>query len=295
MKTCPQLYVGGCSGSCNPNSAKSRFEFGTNTTSFGVVVGDVGFFIDNGTGIGNVVEFLGSHKLNSVYGLQTHFHLDHCAGLPMNALFFRRDGIRKIFAPKLGQKTFADVVEKSFETQTWPISPKMFQATQEIVSFTPGEAIKEIWTTTMPVSHPGGSVAYRIMLPEGDLVIATDSELADEKSLSSMAKFIAGAKLVYFDVQYQDAEYEGLTAIGPATNRMSRKNWGHSTPSMIRKVLEMSGTHFGGMPKRIIVGHHDPRRVDADLSLFEQEVKGSFKDLPVAVRFAREGDVYDIC
>lgn len=269
-------------------------EFGTNTTSFGLTNGEVGFLIDNGTGVPNTVEFLKAKGVKSVYGLQTHFHLDHTAGLPLNQLLFVKGGIVKTFAPVLSNKKFDHVLDKSFETESWPVSPKMFHSNPEIENFNPGDVLKEIWVKTLPVSHPGGSVAYRFSLPFGDVVIATDSELADEPHATAMAGFIAGASLVYFDVQYRDSEYEGALGIGNEGNKMPRKGWGHSTPSMIRRVLEMSATLPGGIPKQIVIGHHDSKRNDIDLALFEQEVKALLFNFPTAVRFAREGDVYNI-
>lgn len=291
MKTCPTFFVGGCSGTCVPNSAKNRSQFGVNTTSLGLSVGDVGFFIDNGTGIGNVVNFLNSKV---VYGIQTHFHSDHCSGLPMNQLLFKPGGIAKIFAPRLGKKTFADVVEKSFETQTWPVSPAMFKANTEIVNFEPGESLNEIWVKTLLVNHPGGCVAYRFCLPEGDLVIATDCELSEPDSIKAMSAFVSGARLAYFDVQYRDTEYEGIHGIGVKTCGVARRKWGHSTPSMIHKLLEACSGLPNGIPRQILMGHHDPLRDDVDLLICEREAKELLKDFPVNVLFAREGDKYSI-
>ncbi len=294
MKTSSLLFIGGCSGTTNPSSASDRTEFGTNTTSLGVVVDDVGFFIDNGSGIGNVVDFLKSKKLERVYGLQSHFHLDHCSGIPINKLLFIPGGVNKIFAPRLETKSFQEVIDTTFESHTWPVSPKMFKIQNQIVDFTPGETIKEVWVKTLPVNHPGGSVAYRITLPEGDVVIATDLELSDESSLSKMASFSSGARLMYIDIQYRDCEYEGCVAIGSDTTRMSRKNWGHSTPSMLHKLLESYKMMHGLAPKQIIIGHHDPKRTDRELQIFEKEVIASLREFPIEVSFAHENDTYII-
>ena len=106
-----------------------------------------------------------------------------------------------------------------------------------------------------------------------------------------MADFISGAALVYFDCQYRDSEYDGQSVIGTGDTAMKRQGWGHSTPSMIAQVLELTPV----IPRRILIGHHDPKRPDGDLFVFEGEVKylleGRFN---TKVEFAREGTVISL-
>ena len=69
------FYVGGCSGTNSPTFPRN--EFGNLTTAFGILTGKRGVFIDNGSGVGKVSSYLMENEVNEVYGLQTHFHLDH--------------------------------------------------------------------------------------------------------------------------------------------------------------------------------------------------------------------------
>ncbi len=141
----------------------------------------------------------------------------------------------------------------------------------------------------MPLPHPGGAVAYRFTFPFGAVVIATDAELVDGELRRMYAKFVSGARYLYVDMQYRDAEYEGKVGIcgGPA---MSRVGWGHSTPRLIRETLELCPTK----PRTVLIGHHDPNRTDGDLCLFEAETRDHLSSLGVEVRFAKEGDAFEI-
>src|SRR3989338_1671025 len=137
------LFIGGCAGTSGPPTGRitlpsarnrtplveaiSRSQFGTLTTSFGVVSGNTGVFIDNGAGISNVVPFLLAQRdISKIYGLQTHYHLDHRNGLPTNRLLFMKGKVEKIFAPKLNGtgRSFADILASDFSDESWPISPE---------------------------------------------------------------------------------------------------------------------------------------------------------------------------
>ena len=68
---------------------------------------------------------------------------------------------------------------------------------------------------------------------------------------------------------------------------MSRRNWGHSTPSMMVKTYE----RIVAAPEITLVGHHDPKRSDEDLFNIERELKRGLEYLGTKVRFARENEV----
>ncbi len=299
------FFIGGCAGSSNPPSARISFpsvasgmplakpirrrEFGSLTTSFGLVTPESAYFIDNGSGVANMSQFILSSGASVVYGLQTHWHDDHTNGMQSNALLFRKDLVKAVLAPKLGERSFQQIFDHDFSVEVWPVSPKTFGVTHVIREFEPGTVLNlPVPVKTFSLSHPGGSVAYRFECDSGAVIVATDHEIAlgDE---AEFARFIAGAELLYIDVQYRDEEYLGKHGIcgGPA---LPRKGWGHSTPEMLGSVLSRTGN----VPKVVVIGHHDPNRDDEDLRAFEKEVRETLKPLGSEIRFARECDSYEV-
>jgi hypothetical protein len=63
---------------------------------------------------------------------------------------------------------------------------------------------------------------------------------------------------------------------------------------MLRKLIEASKALPNGMPKKVLIGHHDPKHTDLDLKAFENEVAEYLADIHTNVSFAREGDTYVI-
>ncbi len=309
MKTKKSVFfVGGCAGTGSPASARiicpsetsamplvrpvARKEFGTHTTSFGIVSQDIGIFIDNGSGINHVSDFLLAEGVTRIVGLQTHFHLDHCSGLPTNQLLFRKVHgeplVAAIYSPIIGPVGFEQEMEKYFQSHVWPVSPAMFGIKHKHIASPPDSffTVHGLRVTSTSQRHPGGSVGYKIALPEGDVVIATDNELAEESDKKFFAEFVTGSALLYIDIQYRDSEYEGNASVGGGDTVFIRRNWGHSTPSMLVDVVRRIEPKL--RPQRILVGHHDPRRPDGDLLAFEFEMREVFEGLGVTLSFARE-------
>ncbi len=300
------MFVGGCAGTNTPaamgvtcpsvhsrlplREPRDRTEFGTFTSSFGIIHEDEGIFIDNGQGIIHVAEYFLSAGLSKVHGLQTHNHVDHRSGIQNNKLLFKKNYVSAIYAPEFpGCKTFQELYDLDFLVENWPVSPASFGIKHDIRGFEPGASIDVmLGVKTLSLVHNGGCVAYRIRLPDGDVVIATDAELSGDSKFA-YAEFVSGARLLYADMQYSDAEYLGEKGIGggPA---MKRENWGHSTPQMLGAALTMCQK----VPSIILLGHHDPARDDAGLRAFEKDVQAYLSGIPAEVRFAREGDAFEL-
>lgn len=286
------FFVGGCSGTRAPDSGKptivggklifkkmTRPTFGGFTSSFGVVVGSIGFFIDNGQGISNVVGLLRKCEVSKVFGLQTHRHKDHWSETHNNPYFFQlKNLLGGFYCPKLVEGTFAEAFETNNSKELWPLVPDHIP----LEEFEHGATLDcgGIKVRTFGLIHPNGCAGYRIPTPKGDIVVATDNEIGFDKSkVKPYADFISGSSVVYIDVQYRDAEYTGKQALGFP---ISRAGWGHSTPSMVKKALALCAEP----PKKILFGHHDPVRTEDDLCRFEAEVAAEFAGYNVT--FARE-------
>lgn len=265
----------------------SRGDYGNLTSAFAVVVGEHGYAIDNGTGARNAAAFLKNQGVKKVVVLQTHLHKDHTQGITGSNLWMQKDLITGVYAPKIGDG-FEAVVSKEFSPEGWPVSPKRtFGIEHRFVDIAAGEPIADLpEVSTLLLNHPGTSVGYRMPGLQGDVVVTTDVELASDADKQAWAKFVSGAALVYVDIQYRDSEYAGEAGIGGGP-KMSRKGWGHSTPSMVLEALKMTAQ----MPQQILVGHHDPDRDEKELFHFEQEVQSLLGDY-VQVAFAHESMEY---
>ena len=99
------------------------------------------------------------------------------------------------------------------------------------------------------------------------------------------ADFVDGAAVHVVDIQYRQSEYDGIVGIGnvPA---MSRKGWGHSTPELLRDVLELC-TH---PPKKILITHHDPNRPALDFRPFLLEAQKVFAGVCDDVSLLLDGE-----
>lgn len=277
------FYVGGCSGSNSPEF--DRPTFGTHTTSSGILFGERGIFIDNGTGVARVASYFLKNKVKEVYGLQTHFHSDHRIGIHGNKLLFVPKLVKEIHAPKLCRRSFKRLFEADFSKESWPVCPNAIS----IVQFKAGEdLVLPFPVKTLRQNHAGGSAGYRISTPSGDVVFSTDSEPVG-RHVKKMAEFISGSALFYVDVQYRKGEYDGNLGIGSG-QAMPRIGWGHGTPEMLFDVLMKCKVP----PKKILVGHHDPARTEGDLFVFEQEVRNLLVGFKSQVVFAREGDTVEV-
>ena len=308
------LFIGGCSGSGTPRTFEKLFfdgdvlrksdffkrgRFGTRSTSFAVAAGRQVFFIDCGAGIINVNQFLGLPEFDGceVYGLQTHEHEDHKDSIQRCVyLGFKAGLLKKYYWPRIviGKSVGGDSFKRAF--QDWPVGTAVVP---EI--FMPGAAFDLGGTkvATFLLKHgkdigkdaQGYSVAYRIETPHGAIVIATDHEIGtdDEKYVLEFAKFISGAKVLYADLQYRRKEYDGIDGIcGGAP--MKRAGWGHSTPDMLFRALELCEKPV----EKLVAGHHDPERDEQDLLAFEKEVAAGFAPIGTKVEFAIEGRYYGI-
>ena len=127
--------------------------------------------------------------------------------------------------------------------------------------------IDDLRISTVPVCHPGPTLAYRLSLNGNSLAYIPDNEPAlDRESGLAVA---AGADVLFHDAQFTDAEYA------------ARVGWGHS-------ALSDFVTYLGeAAPRRAVMFHHDPGHSDAKLESMLAEVRETVGGQ--AVELAHEG------
>jgi len=133
-----------------------------------------------------------------------------------------------------------------------------------------GEPVRvgPLTVATLPLSHPDGSLAFRLEHAGGRLVFATDHEHGDDVVDRSLVEFSRGAKVLVYDATYDPSEYEEM-----------RRGWGHSTWYAAVQTALASGV------RRLVLFHHHPEHTDDQLDAIERLARDEFPETYVA----REG------
>ena len=136
---------------------------------------DCGFVLDAGTGF---FRLIGRPLPSRLAIFLSHAHLDHCFGLT-----YYLDVIHS--CPTLceltiyGTRECIDAVLGIFDS---PLFPVAYRGKSVVVK--PGKTldINGVGVTCHPLTHPGGSLAYRFQWPEKSLAYVTDT-IGDERYL----------------------------------------------------------------------------------------------------------------
>jgi phosphoribosyl 1,2-cyclic phosphodiesterase len=241
-----RLRVWGCRGSlASPGPA--TVGYGGNSSCVEVRAHDGSLIVlDAGTGIRPLGASLSGEPIAELDLLLTHLHLDHIEGLAFFAPLFDPGCKIRIWGPRPGAGSLRDAIT------TWlspPYFPVRFEQIPADISFT--EVWEDTWrlgnveVTSMPVSHPGPTVGYRLTENGSSLAYIPDNEPAlDPESGLALAQ---GVDLLLHDAQFTDEEYA------------SRTGWGHSALSDFVGVLAAT------TPRQALMFHHDPGHSDDQL------------------------------
>jgi len=205
----------GTNGSCSFNN-DSRKKYGTNTSCTVVKVGGETLIFDAGTGICGFHN-LAEYQSNNMHLFLSHYHIDHVEGLLFCSALFDssvtfniygggdvRDILSKIIAPPLSPVIGSDVFLAKINFHT--------VKTDTALKLSNGVTIR-----AHALSHPGGSLGYRVDYNGKSFCYCNDVELENHKTDKKLSAFIKNADLLVLDSAFAD----GCLIPG----------WGHSTPS----------------------------------------------------------------
>lgn len=213
--------------------------------------------IDAGSGIVGLGGALGGEPRDLPI-LLTHYHWDHIQGLPFLEQLYRPGWRPRILAPRLEGHDPA-WFETIFRSPYFPVPLEHLPNRPRIELIQPGPvAVEGFEIEALALTHPGGSLAFRIRGMTGDLVYATDHEFGDDAVDAALADFARGAAAIVLDAHFTPGE------LG------SHRGWGHSD---WRTCAEFAA--------RIDVGglwlfHHKPGRTDEELVRIANDARRIF-------------------
>lgn len=249
-----------------------RSTFGGNSTCVEVRTPDALLIFDCGTGFRELGRDLlrrwqspDYHGPRAAHVFLSHPHLDHTCGIPFFDPWFEAQNHFTLYGSAQVQQSFDAVLSPTAALRQvyFPIMADWLHGLRERRTLTAGETVTLGGTrvSTLALRHPGGCLGYRVDCGGRAFVFATDHEPAATPD-ETLADFARRADLLYLDGQYVDAEYRGQQGIDGEPPR-SRQGWGHGT------IESCVATAVGAEVRRLHVGHHEPKRGDAELARVE--------------------------
>ena len=250
-----------------------KLRYGGNTACAAIQVADDEILIlDCGTGVRRLGAALAKQRGGRPTRYQvflSHYHFDHVEGLSLFQPLYDPASTITFHGFASDGRTIRQNLEKLIAPPYFPVSLAGVPAKVEFKDvdgsvFTVGD----LRVDSMPLSHPDGSVAYRVSHGRRRLVFATDHEHGVEDVDRALVAFCHEADYLIYDATYMEAEYETL-----------RKGWGHSTWYAAVNVARNAKV------KTLILFHHHPEHTDSQLDEMERIAR---LELPTAL-VAREG------
>jgi phosphoribosyl 1,2-cyclic phosphodiesterase len=245
--------VWGCRGSL-PAPGEETVRYGGNTTCVEVRgSNDVVLILDAGTGIRRL-----GYELDpgaQIHVLLTHLHLDHLEGLRFFAPLWEEGREIHIWGPPSPVHSLEERIARSFSPPLFPVDLADIPAAIHFHDV-PDDSwrLGEVQVLSLPVSHRGSTVGYRLEVARGSLAFIPDHEpvlgveLAElDTDWISGHPLAAGVDVLLHDSQFTEDEYA------------ERVGWGHSS---VAHAVEFARKADVG---RLVLFHHDPDRSDAEV------------------------------
>ncbi len=249
-----------------------KIGFGGDTTCFSVSAGSGLTIIDAGSGLRAMGEAMALGDMRSVTEIDlllTHLHFDHICGLPFFEPIFSDQTVLRIWSAAFDRdEAFRDTLARVMSPPIFPqfrhwdsVRLCTTHAGISIPLAMGGEA------TPFALNHPDGAFGWRIDCGGKSVTVAADHEAGDTRIDRGIVDMARDTDLFVFDAMYTDDEIA------------SREGWGHST---WRQGLDLGHSANAG---HMLMTHHDPQRVDGELTAMEREAQTEDAN----ITFARSG------
>lgn len=208
------------------------------------------FVLDAGTGFFRLINrplppqihvFLSHAHLDHVWGLTFYLDLIHAAKTPSEITIY-------------GARECLDAVFSLFDSPFFPVA---YRGQSVVVEPGCGFEVSDVQVSAHPLTHPGGSLAYRFEWPEKSLAYVTDT-VGDGRYID----FIRNVDLLIHERNFSDSMQELAELSGHCT-----------TEDVIRVARESQA-------RRLVVNHFNPL-VEGD-PLNEDRLRHEFPDVVAA-------------
>jgi phosphoribosyl 1,2-cyclic phosphodiesterase len=205
--------------------------------------------LDAGTGLRG----LGQSLLKEFHGrplnltlLISHTHWDHIQGLPFFAPIYESRCRLRILGCEGARNSLLTALTGQMESTYFPVPFAKLPSNIEIEELQEFNfAIGNVLIRAQRANHPGLTVGYRLLSPDGLIAFFPDSEPRLGGDDREMLDFINGADILILDSQYSHAEYKFHTG------------WGHGCVDDSVALALQAGV------KKLVLFHHDPDHDDA--------------------------------
>jgi phosphoribosyl 1,2-cyclic phosphodiesterase len=256
-----------------PAPSADKLVFGGNTSCLSVAISDGEHIIlDCGTGVrllGNSLAQQTSDVPVRYHIFLTHYHFDHVEGLPLFQPLYDPNSRITIHGFETGGQSVRQVLESLIRPPYFPVSLAAVPSQVDYVTVdsTP-RVIGGVTVEALGLTHPDGSLSFRLDSGDRRIVYATDHEHGVEETDRALVEFARDADHLIYDTTYMRAEYEAL-----------RRGWGHSTWYAAVQIARAAKV------KTLILFHHHPEHTDDELRELLRVTSAEFP----STEAAREG------
>jgi phosphoribosyl 1,2-cyclic phosphodiesterase len=243
----------GTNGSCAFNGGK-REKYGTNTSCVVVQAGTQTLVFDAGTGICNLHSLRESGN-GTLHLFLSHYHADHVEGLLFCPAFFDAAKTVHIY----GSSDVQGIVNKIIAPPLSPVGLGVFKAGLHFYTVASGNTLElpgGVAVRAYALSHPGGSLGYRVEYGDKAFCYCNDVELENHKDDEGLRGFTRNADLLVLDSAFQDGR--------------AIPGWGHATPTLCAAWATRVKA------KRLALTHYHYPLADEEIDVMEKAATKTF-------------------
>jgi len=266
------LKLWGVMGSTPGATSPTLLKYGTNTSCVSVEYEDELVIFDAGTGIVQLASYLNAKELpKHIHLFISHYHYDHIQGLPFFNLVFNPQVNMTIYGMRHKLLSVKDVLDRFFLDPFSPIGLKYMQASIQFVTIDSEEEFiinDRLRVNSYFVTHPYGSMVYRIDSTNGSICYISDFEY-NEIDHANLTLFCQRSDAIIYDSFFSENELHSSKYRG----------WGHSSAAMGALLAKESCS------KKLFLFHHSINRSEEGFKELITEARSIFPN----TELAREG------